>query len=102
MTMPAKSDETTPNAPSMGIESSALLGGIGIASVLLSKRDGWSTTTTMTMHWREGVTDVDTMRGLAVAAALESKPGFAVEDVLVKIIMPNDQDQTRPPNTKQP
>lgn len=43
----------------------------------------------MTMHWREGVTDVNTMRGIAVAAALESKPGFSVDDVIVRIVMPN-------------
>ena len=59
---------------------------IAIATVMLSKREHLTTAMTHTLCWREGVSDRDAMRGIAVEHALEAKPGFSVDSVLVEII----------------
>ena len=58
---------------------------IAIASVMLSKRIGWDLHTTHSLHYRSDTSE-DEMRGIAIKSAMEAKPGFSVDSVLVKIV----------------
>lgn len=69
---------------------------VAIAAVQLTKLTpfpgGHTTSHTLTLHHRAGVSDEDQMRGIAVREAMELKPGFSVEQVLVTFAsLPNNK-----------
>lgn len=59
-----------------------------IAAVQLSRitplpgGGGYTSTRTMTLHYRRGVSE-DEMRGIAVVEALKMKQGFSIDEVLI-------------------
>lgn len=64
---------------------------LAIASVQLSRvtplpGGGVQGTTSMTLHHRFGIDDENVMRGIAFVEAQKAKPGFSVDEILVKII----------------
>ncbi len=58
---------------------------IAMASVSLSKRDGYNLLTSHSLHYCQDVNE-DEMRGIAIKSSMENKPGFSVDSVLVKVI----------------
>jgi hypothetical protein len=63
---------------------------LAIASVQVSRTTvtpvGVTTSHSMTQHWRFGIEDPEKMRGVAFEEAQKSKPGFAVDQILVQIV----------------
>jgi hypothetical protein len=69
--------------PPLGKEDEIL----AVASVSLSRTAETTLSRTHTLHWRRhGVSDPDKMRGIALEAALNAKPGFSVDSIIVSIV----------------
>jgi len=98
MNQPSQSASPMPEVPKAQGLSAPVCSDIfvGIATVMLSRHNSSGIVTTHTICWRQGISDMDTMRGIAVAMAMESKPGFSVDSVLVEILgIPNGMPQHR-------
>lgn len=61
-------------------------GTMAFATVMLSKYEDGQVVMSHTLCWRRGVSDKDHMRGIAVTKAMEQKPGYSVDSVLVEIV----------------